>query len=257
MCRGGAIRPGPTSFDRSQVNSKMSHATANAEVSRRATDQAAAEVDRCARASGPQIFVVDDEYFARQEMKDLLEDAGWAVEAFASCELFLAAFREGLACCIVLDMHLTGMGGLELLARLAATRMPPPVVMVSGDSGVAEAVQSMKEGALDFVEKPIVREKLVSSVRKALAQGAAWSTALASRDVGQGARADLTPRERQVMEMVLAGRPSKNIAADLGISQRTVENHRASIMQKTNAGSLPALARMMMCESCPLVPMRG
>jgi two-component system CheB/CheR fusion protein len=232
----------------------MSHATASAGVSCRAADQAAVEVDRCARADDPKIYVVDDEYFARQEMTQLLEDAGWEVEAFASCELFLAAYREGLGCCLVLDMHLSGMGGLELLARLAATRLPPPVVMVSGDSGVAEAVQSMKEGALDFVEKPVVREKLVSSVRRALAQGAAWSTAVAFRDAGRGPRADLTPRERQIMEMVLAGCPSKNIAADLGISQRTVENHRASIMQKTNAGSLPALARMMMCESCPLVP---
>ena len=218
-----------------------------------AADLAVSEIGLHARAADPKIYVVDDEYFARHEMQQLLGDAGWEVAAFASCELFLAAYAEGRPCCLVLDVHLAGMGGLELLGRLAAMRLPPAVVMVSGDSCVAEAVQSMRDGALDFVEKPVVREKLVSSVRKALAHAAAWSAALASRDAGVGRRADLTPREREVLEMVLSGCPSKNIAADLGISQRTVENHRASIMTKTGAGSLPALARMMMCESCPLV----
>jgi two-component system CheB/CheR fusion protein len=206
-----------------------------------------------ARAERAKVYVVDDEYFARQEMQQLLEDAGWEVEAFASGELFLASYREGFARCVVLDLHLSGIGGLELLARLAATRTPPPVVMVSGDSAVAEAVQSMRDGAQDFVEKPVVRDRLVSCVAKALAQGAARSVAFAARDAGLSRRADLTARERQVMEMVLSGCPSKNIAADLGISQRTVESHRASVMQKTDASSLPELARMMMCDSCALL----
>jgi len=205
-------------------------------------------------AGQPTIYLVEDELLARDEMTRSLEDAGWAVETFDSCEHFLKAYKRRPDSCLVLDVHFSGMSGLELLERLAGTRDAPPVVMMSGTSDLAEAVQSMKQGAVDFVKKPFVGEKLVSSVRNALKRSTGRRKALEQREEGSLQRADLTPREREVLERVLSGHPSKNIAADLGISQRTVESHRTSIMQKTHAGSLPALARMMMCEACPLLP---
>jgi len=204
------------------------------------------------RANVPRIAVIDDEYFVRIEMTELLEAAGWKVEAFQSCERFLEDYRESTTDCLVLDMHFAGMGGLELLKLMGGRRNPPPVVMISGSSGISEAVESLKTGALDFVEKPVVGEKLVASVKSALGRGARSSRALAFRDAGQVHDAALTSRERQVMELVLSGAPSKNIAVDLGISQRTVESHRASIMHKMGANSVPALTRMIMCRSCPL-----
>jgi two-component system CheB/CheR fusion protein len=199
-----------------------------------------------------KIAVIDDECFARLEMKLLLEDAGWEVEAFASCERFLEGYRKGTTLCLVLDNHFPGMDGLELLKFVASARNPPPVIMVSGSSGISDAVESMRVGAVDFVEKPVVKERLVASVRKALDRAATSSGVFAQHDASQNFDSVLTSRERQVMELVLSGSPNKNIAADLGISQRTVESHRASIMHKTGAVSLPALTRMMMCRSCPL-----
>jgi two-component system CheB/CheR fusion protein len=213
-----------------------------------------AETGACSQghASMPKIAVIDDEYFARLEMKLLLEDAGWEVETFESCERFLESYRESTTLCLVLDNHFAGMDGLELLELVASTPNPPPVIMVSGSSGISEAVQSIRVGAVDFVEKPVVKERLVASVRMALDRAAKSSGALGQRDAGENFDSILTSRERQVMDLVLAGSPNKNIAADLGISQRTVESHRASIMHKTGAVSLPALTRMMMCRSCPL-----
>jgi two-component system CheB/CheR fusion protein len=219
-----------------------------------AEDRVPSQVCMCSQpgTDAPKIAVVDDDYFARTEMKDVLEGVGWEVEVFASCERFLESYHENATHCLVLDIHFEGMDGLELLNLLAATRNPPPVIMISGSSGIPEAVTSMRVGALDFVEKPVVGEKLVASVKIALGEGARASRAFAFRDAGQVRDAALTSRERQVMELVLAGSPSKNIAADLGISQRTVESHRASIMHKMGADSVPALTRMIMCRSCPL-----
>ena len=136
------------------------------------------------------------------------------------------------------------MSGLDLLRRLADAGLQLPSIMITGDSDVSMAVQAMKAGASDFIEKPVGHSELLASIERALEQGRDSSKRLAWHQAACDNIADLTPRERQIMEMVLAGDPSKNIAADLGISQRTVENHRASIMKKTGARSLPALARL-------------
>jgi two-component system CheB/CheR fusion protein len=133
---------------------------------------------------------------------------------------------------------------LELLIRLRETGDAVPVVIITGSGDLAMAVQAMKLGAADFIEKPIGGDELLASVERALAQSHDSDVAEAWRDVAKGSLATLTARQREIMDMVLAGHPSKNIAADLGISQRTVENHRASIMHKTGAKSLPALARL-------------
>jgi len=166
------------------------------------------------------------------------------VEEFATGEAFLEAYRPGREACLLIDAYLPGMSGLELLRRLHDAGDRLPAIMITGNSDVPMAVQAMKAGAADFIGKPIGPGELLASVGRALEQArdsgklSIWRAAAASRIAG------LTSRQRQIMEMVLAGQASKNIAADLKISQRTVENHRAAIMEKTGATSLPALARL-------------
>jgi two-component system CheB/CheR fusion protein len=200
--------------------------------------------------AAPKIFVIDDEYFVREGICDQLRDAGWQVEAFSSCEAFLDSHRSSGNSCVVLDIHFPAMGGLDLLRRMDDWATRPPVIAVSGSSGIADAVKSMKLGALDFIEKPVVGELLVASVRRALAGGPPSEVVTAPSAPASGLLNELTARQRQILDLVLAGQPSKNIAADLGISQRTVENHRAAIMRRTGARSLPALAQLVMCLGC-------
>jgi two-component system CheB/CheR fusion protein len=194
--------------------------------------------------AAPVVFVVDDDRHVREALRAVLEDAGRVVEDYASCEAFLAAYRPGREECLLIDAYLPGMNGLELLQRLHDTDTMLPAIMITGASDVAIAVQAMKAGACDFIEKPIGRDDLVASVERALAQSHDSSEKSAWRHDAAKRMASLTARQREIVMMVLAGAPSKNIAADLGISQRTVENHRASIMKKTGAKSLPALARL-------------
>jgi two-component system CheB/CheR fusion protein len=174
----------------------------------------------------------------------LLQDFGWDVEVFSSCEDFLAAHRNRPNTCVVLDIHFPGMGGLELLRRLREGEDSPQVIVVSGSSEIGEAVRAMKTGVLDFIEKPVERDQLVASVKQALALSRQSGENSVARDAAIAHLKDLTRRQKQVMALVLAGHPSKNIAADLGISQRTVENHRAAIMSRTGVHSLPELARL-------------
>lgn len=197
----------------------------------------------------PKIFIIDDEYFAREEIRAVLSAGAWEVEAYDSAEAFLGAYRQRDATCLVLDVHLPGMSGLELLDRLAHAADAPPVIIVSGSSGVAEAVRSLKAGAADFIQKPVVGDSLIASVRAALSR----SQSLRAIRAAVSQLGDLTVRQQQILDQVLAGSPSKNIAADLGISRRTVESHRAAIMQRTGATSLPDLTRLVMCNNCPLV----
>ena len=179
----------------------------------------------------------------------MLEDDGRLVEDFATCEGFLEAFQPGREACLVIDAYLPGMNGLDLLGRLHEAGHRLPAIMITGNSDVPMAVQAMKAGASDFIEKPISRNELLACVDRALELSRDSSKLSAWRQDAASHVAGLTPRQRQIMEMVLAGHPSKNIAADLGISQRTVENHRASIMTKTGTKSLPALARLALAAA--------
>jgi len=192
----------------------------------------------------PVIFVVDDDDKVRATVREVLEDDGRRVEDYATCEAFLADYRPGREACLVIDAYLPGMDGLELLRRLRDAGHHLPSIMITGNSDVPMAVQAMKAGAADFIEKPITRDELLASVERALEQARDSSKLSARQEDAAEHVAGLTPRQRQIMELVLAGHPSKNIAADLRISQRTVENHRASIMKKTGTKSLPALARL-------------
>jgi two-component system, chemotaxis family, CheB/CheR fusion protein len=200
------------------------------------------EVPLVSRVS--RVFVVDDDVQVRGAISAVLEDEGHAVAAFASCEAFLKAFRAEKDACLLIDAYLPGMSGLQLLQKLRAEGHYLPAIMITGDSDVAIAVEAMKAGAIDFIEKPIGREELVASLNRALELSRDSNKFVERRELAATHLEGLTPRQIQVMEMVLAGQPSKNIAADLGISQRTVENHRMRIMKRTGSRSLPALARL-------------
>ncbi len=206
-------------------------------------------VDAGSSQGAPVIFVVDDERGVREAIRSVLEDDNRIVEDFASCEAFLGTYCHGRQACLVIDAYLPGMGGLELLRRLRDMGDDLPAIMITGNSDVAIAVQAMKSGASDFIEKPISRDELLASVARALEQSRDSGKLTAWRDDAVNHLAGLTQRQHQIMEMVLAGHPSKNIAADLRISQRTVENHRASIMKKTGTRSLPALARLALAAA--------
>ena len=200
------------------------------------------------------IYIVDDDSTIRDALRELLEADGRSVEDFADCEAFLAAYQPGGEACLLIDAYLPGINGIELLRQLKTGGHHLPAIMITGNSAVPMAVEAMKVGAIDFLEKPVDRVALFASIDRALdlARDATklldWQAEAATHIDG------LTKRQHEVMDMVLAGHPSKNIAADLHISQRTVENHRASIMRKTGAKSLPALARLAFAAAGPFAP---
>ncbi len=197
----------------------------------------------------PTIFVVDDDGNLREALRELLEADGRTVETYDSGEAFLASYRPGQPGCLLVDARMPGMDGLELLQRLKSERHRLPAIMITGHGDVPMAVQAMKAGAADFIEKPIGYQELLASVERALEQAGNSAKLSAWRESAATALAGLTARQRQIMDLVLAGHPSKNIAADLGVSQRTVENHRAAVMKKTGSRSIPALIRLALAAA--------
>jgi two-component system, chemotaxis family, CheB/CheR fusion protein len=192
----------------------------------------------------PAIFVVDDDEALRYSMRALLEADGRAVETYASCEAFLAAYRRGRAGCLVVDARLPGMSGLELLEHLKSEGSTLPAIMLTGHGDVPTAVRAMEAGAAGFIEKPVRPEMLLARIDRALEDGRDVAEISSRREAAARLIGNLTARERQVMDMVVAGNPNKEIAAVLGINQRTVENHRATVMRKTGTGSLSDLIHL-------------
>jgi two-component system CheB/CheR fusion protein len=190
------------------------------------------------------IYLVDDNQMLRETISAVLEGEGHEVMAFGSCEEFLQADQVSGPACLLIDAYLPGMSGLQLLHRLKEAGRHLPSIMITGHSDVALAVEAMKAGASDFIEKPVGRDELLAIVRRALSRANDETEKLRMKVDASSRIAGLTARQQQIMDMVLAGHPNKNIAADLGISQRTVENHRAAIMKRTGSKSLPALARL-------------
>jgi two-component system CheB/CheR fusion protein len=195
------------------------------------------------------IFVVDDDRSIREAMRDLLQENRYLVELFADGPAFLEAYRPGRHGCLLVDALMPGMSGIELIERLKAENCRLPAIVITGNGAVPMAVQAMKAGAVDFIEKPVRHEDLLASVKRALDQTRNAATLSASRVTAATRVGSLTVRQRQILDLVLAGHPSKNIAADLGISQRTVDNHRAAIMRKTGSKSLPALIRTVLAAA--------
>ena len=190
------------------------------------------------------IRVIDDDTQARGAMRLLFEQQGYACQTFATAEAFLASPPETGPGCVLIDAVLPGMSGLDLLRTLTAQRHAMPSIMITGHSDVPMAVAAMKGGAIDFIDKPASADDLLRAIALALTHARDAGTQRSWQEAAQRQLDTLTDRQKQIMRMVLDGHPSKNIAADLGISQRTVENHRAAIMHKTGAKSLPALARL-------------
>ena len=192
------------------------------------------------------VFVVDDDEEVRDAMKRLMNSVGLTVETFASAEEFLAQFDPARPGCLLLDVRMEGMSGLDLQKRLALEEVQPPIIIITGHGDVTMAVRAVMAGAVDFIEKPFNEQVLLDSVHRAIElDGAHRGRVLQLADIS--ARLDcLTPREREILDLVVAGKRNKVIAGELGISQSTVESHRASVMDKMLAESLSDLMRMML-----------
>ena len=190
------------------------------------------------------VYVVDDDEAVRDSLQWLLEGSSYRVRSFASAEDFLTEFEPEGVGCLVLDVRMPGMSGLELQSELATRNVDLPIVFVTGHGDVPMAVAAMKSGASDFIEKPFDQAALKSVVERTLARAgdAAVEQDVRRQNVARLAR--LTLRERQVLERIVAGRLNKQIADDLGISIKTVEAHRANIMEKLEAGTVADLMRV-------------
>ena len=195
-------------------------------------------------ASRMTVHVVDDDPMIRETLRRLFEAEGWMVVTYASAEEFLAKPRPDDNACLLVDNLLPGMDGVALITLLRAQKSMLPAVMLTGHGDAAVATAALKAGASDLIEKPASAADLLASVRQAIELRSNVGARTDSHKAAQKPFSDLTPRERDVLERVLAGHPNKIIAADLGINQRTVENHRAAVMRKTGAPSLPALVRL-------------
>ncbi|MGH8680758.1 MAG: response regulator transcription factor [Burkholderiales bacterium] len=193
----------------------------------------------------PTVYVVDDEPAIRDSLALLLRSVGLASRTFPSAPAFLDGFDAGAPGCLVADVRMPGMSGLELQEALRARAAALPVIIITGHGDIAMAVRAMKAGAADFIEKPFNEQVLLDAVHRALAQqrpGEAQPSAV--RAEIEARVAALTPREREVMLLVAEGRPNKVVATRLGLSTRTVEVHRAKAMEKMQARSLADLVRM-------------
>ncbi len=192
------------------------------------------------------IFVVDDDREVREALQLLFESVGLGVELFESGQAYIDRADLSRPGCLVVDIRMPGMSGLELQARLAAERIHPPIIIITGHGDVPMAVRAVQAGAADFIEKPFNDQALLDSVHRAI-EWDAEQRGEASRLADIQARLErLTPREREVLELVIAGKRNKVIAADLGVSQSTVEAHRAKVMEKMEAKTLSDLMRMML-----------
>jgi FixJ family two-component response regulator len=194
----------------------------------------------------PTIFVVDDDEGVRNSLRFLLKSVGLTTLALSSATEFLDTYKPSQPGCLVLDVRMPGMSGLELQQQLNLRGATIPVIFITGHGDVPMAVDAMQHGAFDFLQKPFRDQDLIDRIQRALDRDARSRTALAQHEKIRERIASLTPREREVLTLMAHGKPNKVMAADLGVSQRTVEIHRARVMEKSGAASLAQLVRMVM-----------
>jgi two-component system response regulator FixJ len=194
----------------------------------------------------PTVFVVDDDSAVRDALRFLMRSVGLTVEAFSSAAEFLDAYRDDRAGCLVLDIRMPGMTGLELQDKLIERRSILPIIFITGHGDVPMAVEAMQAGAMDFIQKPFRDQDLLDRIHQAIDKDAKTRQSLGELAAIRTRLASLTPREREVMDLVVHGKANKVIAGDLDLSQRTVEIHRARVMEKIEASSLAHLVRMVL-----------
>ncbi|MCG8429366.1 MAG: response regulator transcription factor [Chromatiales bacterium] len=195
------------------------------------------------------VFVVDDDQAMRNSLKWLIESVGMKVETYGSADEFIRNYYPGRAGCLLLDVRMPGMSGLELQEHFIDHQIRIPIIIITGHGDVPMAVRAMKAGAVDFIEKPFNDELLLESIRNALVIDVDRRAQQAERAEIATKLAQLTPREHEVMEMVTSGKANKEIASALGVSAKTVEAHRARVMEKMEAESLAELVRMVIAAN--------
>lgn len=194
----------------------------------------------------PTVFIVEDDEAVRDSLRLMLESLGHKVASYGRADEFLESYDPELPGCLVLDIRMPGMNGMELQRKLNAMTSILPIIFVTGHGDVPMAVEAMQQGAVDFVQKPYREQELLDKIQKAVAEDAENRQELREVQTIQGRLEELTPREREVLAMMVEGKANKVIAIDLDISQRTVEIHRSRVMEKMNARSLAQLVRMSM-----------
>lgn len=195
-------------------------------------------------AARPIVFVVDDDVSVREALELLIRKTGWQPEIFASAQEFLDRPRSLVPSCLVLDISLPGLSGLELQKRIAVERMDIPIIFITGYGDVPKSVQAMKAGAVEFLTKPVSNEDLLAAIRQALERSRAALDHGAEIQELRDRYGSVSPRERQVMALVVSGLLNKQVADELGISVITVKTHRGKVMQKMKADSLAGLVKM-------------
>lgn len=194
----------------------------------------------------PTVFVVDDDPAVREALRFRLRSAGMNVETCGGAQEFLDTYDPAQPGCLVLDVRMPGMSGLDLQDALAEQGIKLPVIIITGHGDIPMAVQAMRAGAVDFLEKPFREQELLHRIHQAVEQDTRARQDRAAKAEITARLASLTPREGQVLDLVVAGRPNKAIAGELGLSHKTVEFHRAKIMDKMRADSVAELVRMVL-----------
>jgi FixJ family two-component response regulator len=197
------------------------------------------------------VYVVDDDEAVRDSLQWLLEGKDYRVRCFDSAESFLSRYDSREVACLIVDIRMAGMTGLELQSRLLETRSPLPIVFITGHGDVPMAVDTMKKGAMDFIQKPFKETQLVTLVERMLAHAKDTFAEHQQAVSREALLSKLTLRESQVLERIVAGRLNKQIADDLGISIKTVEAHRANIMEKLNANTVADLLKIALGQNAP------
>ncbi len=198
------------------------------------------------KAPAPIVFVVDDDTGVRTSIRVLLKSVGIESKPFASAQEFLAAYSPAQPGCLVLDIRMPGMSGMELHEELNERGVVLPIIFVTGHGDVPMAVEAMQQGAFDFLQKPFRDQELIDRVQRALLKDKEYRLLLSQKEGIVARLQSLTPREREVLDLLVKGNANKAMAGELGLSQRTVEIHRAHVMEKMGVRSLAQLVRMVL-----------